>query len=183
MSTKGIFKNKKGFTLAETLLVVLLILIVSGILASGIPTVIRVYHNITDASNAQALISTTMTELRDKIALATDIKNGATPSSELNFVSEDGREYTLTSTKEGLYLDDHTSSEYGEKNSRLLVTDSAAARNLCAVFKTVSYTSGIVTFDNLKVCRKKEVDDKGIENANALVEIETYKVKVIKNTN
>ena len=53
-----------GFTLAETLLAVLILLMVSSIVAAGIPSARRAYEKVVLASNAEVLLSTTITTLR-----------------------------------------------------------------------------------------------------------------------
>ena len=49
-------KNQSGFTLAETLLTVLILLLVSGIVATGMPAVQTAYEKIVISANAQAKI-------------------------------------------------------------------------------------------------------------------------------
>ena len=51
-------KRKSGFTLAETLLAVLILLPVSGIVETGIHVARNIYQKVVIGANAQALLST-----------------------------------------------------------------------------------------------------------------------------
>ena len=61
MTIKKKLKGKSGFTLAETLLAVLILLLVSTIVANGIPVARNVYNNVIIGANAQMLLSTAVT--------------------------------------------------------------------------------------------------------------------------
>ena len=63
-------RNESGFTLAETLLTTLILLMVSVIMATGIPAARDAYEKIVLASNAQVLLSTTINALRDELGTA-----------------------------------------------------------------------------------------------------------------
>ena len=62
-----------GFSLAETLLAVLILLMVSSIVAAGIPSARNAYEKVVLTANADVLLSTTMTTLRNELGTATDI--------------------------------------------------------------------------------------------------------------
>ncbi len=59
-----------GFTLAETLLAVLILLLVSGIVATGVPVARNVYYKTVLSANAQVMLSTAVTALRDELGTA-----------------------------------------------------------------------------------------------------------------
>ena len=175
---KSLFRRNRGFTLAETLLAVVIVLLVSGIVASGVPMAINVYHKITDAANANVLLSTTMTELRDKLALATDLDCSA--KTKLSFRGNNGRKYTLefvsnSDVVTGLFLNDKTND--GKSDSRLLVSNAAAAKNLCADFEEVDCSNGVITFTGIKIYRKSDSEKKS-----PIAEIDTYKIKQLTYT-
>ena len=65
-----------GFTLAETLVAVLILLMVSAVVAEGLPAAVNAYRKAVDASNAQILLSTTVDALRGELSTAWDIKVG-----------------------------------------------------------------------------------------------------------
>ena len=70
---KKLRKNRGGFSLAETLIAILILLMVSAIVGGAIPTASTVYKKTVDAANAQILLSTTLTELRDELSTASNI--------------------------------------------------------------------------------------------------------------
>ena len=92
-------KNNYGFTLAETIIAVGLVLIVTAMLATGLPRAYESYKGIVDSADAHTLISTTMTELRDKLALAKDIQI-ADDNITINFIGSNGRKYTIESVQD-----------------------------------------------------------------------------------
>ena len=61
MKRKRKLRSNKGFTLAETLLAVLILLLVSTIVATGIPAARNAYEKVVEASNAQAVLATAAT--------------------------------------------------------------------------------------------------------------------------
>ena len=72
-------KRAAGFTLAETLMTVLILLMVSAVVAGGMPAAMNTYHKAVDAANAQLLLSTTVNALRDELSTAWDVEvNGTT---------------------------------------------------------------------------------------------------------
>ena len=172
--------GKAGFTLAETLLAMMLLLIVAALLAQGVPLAFNAYKKVDQAANANMLLSTTMTELRDKLAFSDDI---VISENVITFTSSTGREYSLgyNADKEGLYLEDRTSSEYnpGEVNdSRLLVSDAAAAKELYAYFTKVEKNAAgtVLTFENLGVYSKTDP-----EQAYPYIKVDEFDVRLLKN--
>ena len=63
-------KNRYGFSLAETLMAVLILLLVSSVIAAGIPAAVNAYTKAVDGANAHALLSTTVNALRSELSLA-----------------------------------------------------------------------------------------------------------------
>ena len=73
---KSVFRKligKRGFTLAETMIAVLILLMVVSIVGAAIPTASSVYTKAVDTANAQVLLSTAMTVLRDELGNATEV--------------------------------------------------------------------------------------------------------------
>ena len=82
---KKLRKNRGGFSLAETLIAILILLMVSAIVGGAIPTASTVFRKTVDAANAQLLLSTTLEELRDELSTASNIKvSGTTTVSYRN---------------------------------------------------------------------------------------------------
>ena len=71
--------QKAGFTLAETLVTILILLMVSSIVAGGIPAATNAYYKAVDGANAQVLLSTAATALRDELGTARDITVSGAP--------------------------------------------------------------------------------------------------------
>ncbi len=63
--------SQRGFSLTEMLLALALFVILTGMVAMGIPVATRTYTRAVDGSNAQTLLSTATTTLRDELSLAT----------------------------------------------------------------------------------------------------------------
>ena len=67
---KKSFRDKRGFSLAEVLIAILLVLMMTSIVAAGMPAATNAYYIIVDSANAQTLLSTTMTSMRDELSSA-----------------------------------------------------------------------------------------------------------------
>ena len=63
--------SQGGFTLTELFATIVILLLVAGIVAGGVPAAARAYEQVVDGANAQLLLSTTMTVLRDELSQAT----------------------------------------------------------------------------------------------------------------
>lgn len=171
---KRLFIGKRsGFTLAETLVATLLLLIASAMLTQGIPLAYNAYKKVDLSANAHVLASTTMTELRDKLAFSKEIEIN---ENKISFTGNNGRSYILSCdlSKGGLYLEDKTDDGYDD--SRLLVSDSASAKELYADFKNVSLDGEILVFDDLAVYRRTDA-----EKASPFIIIDDFDVRLLKN--
>ena len=70
---KGIrakLRSVSGLSFAELLVTTLILLLVTEIVADGLPAVIRLYRQTVDIANAEAYLSTTIIALRSKLCLA-----------------------------------------------------------------------------------------------------------------
>lgn len=156
-------KKSGGFTLAETLLAVLILLLVSAIVAEGMPVVRNVYEKVFIGANAQVLLSTTVTALRDELGTAWDVSVGADGKSVTYFSASTGAQSKL-------YLDGNTImiTEYVEydglntaaeskDNTYALVSEAASTGNrkndLQVLFDSIEVNkdNGIVEIKNLRV--------------------------------
>lgn len=164
---------------------------VSGIVAAAIPTASNVYMKTVDAANAQVLLSTVMTELRNELSdaviesptgdeSATTITythgNGGTRSLSLvsNGTPEDGivlsvQEYQYNS-ETGMITQSTTTQ------SRLLVSSTAATNDLVVSFEGASFADGVLTFKNLTV---KKMNKDGT-TGNALAECASFAIRGLK---
>ncbi|MBQ9633223.1 MAG: prepilin-type N-terminal cleavage/methylation domain-containing protein, partial [Lachnospiraceae bacterium] len=64
-------KSRGGFSLVELLLTTIILLLAASIVARGVPAANLVYRETVDKANAQVLLSTAMTVLRDDVGFAT----------------------------------------------------------------------------------------------------------------
>lgn len=72
-------RSNKGFTLTEMLVTMLIVVMASTLLATGVPTAIEAYKKTVSSANAQVALTTTTSALRAELGLATEVrvKNGA----------------------------------------------------------------------------------------------------------
>ena len=164
MKRKSKLKSRSGFTLAETLLAILILLLVSSIVAQGIPVARNVYNRVVLGANAQVLLSTTVTALRDELGTAWDVTAGTgTDNKSLTYFSADIgsrsklwvdtatntiqiQEYVTT---EGL----NTDATHSVGSARALVSEKAATRELRVTYSTATCADGAVTIKGLGVYR------------------------------
>ena len=161
---KNIVKRKLhinyGFTLAETLLAVLILLMVSSIVAAGIPSARRAYEKVVLASNAEVLLSTTITTLRNELGKAMDVKangndityynttRGATSKISLDKVldTSPNTEKTIVLFR---YLGDYVYNSAAEKIA--MSSSSSRDRDLYVTYTGVVCENGIITFSGVSV--------------------------------
>ena len=159
-------KSRLGFSLAETLLAVLILLMVSTIVATGIPAARNAYEKVVLASNAEVLLSTTITTLRYELGTAQDVKKPANKTGEiLNSVITyynptrgassklyvaDGGENDKKIMFQRYYSEDGLSMDYA---ATPLVSPKTSTQDLYVTYGSVSYNNGIVTFSGLQVNR------------------------------
>ena len=174
MKQKNQKRNRGGFTLAETLIAVLILTMVAGIVAGGIPAARNALDKAVDTSHSQLLLSTTMTSLRNELATASSITCASETVNEDGSVAEDpaarkiisyvdssGAVCTLQSEDDGIYVEKEASPDISSGvyhpgiPHRLLVSEQAATKNLYAAFTSASYSNGIVKIEGLKVCKKQ----------------------------
>ena len=166
MQPKRKLKNRSGFTLAETLLAVLILLLVSGIVASGIPAAKNAYLKVIVGANAQALASTTVNALKDELTSAWDVQKcldgsityfSANTGARSKIFLESGSDGTSAVIKlqeyigMGIALEGVTEGALDRHEARPLVSDKAKTSDLYVTYDSVSVdaTDDTVTFTNL----------------------------------
>ena len=172
-------RGRAGFTLAETLITVLILLMVSGVVAAGIPSAANALEKAVDGANAQVLLSTTMTVLRDELANArmntNDVESPISISDSkkiIYYTGGDGtqmqiesKDYTNTGSDNGIFITPRGGTE------RSLVSKEAATGNMFAVYDSIEYdkAAGVVTVKDLSVRKGNSV----------IVSVAEYKIRVI----
>ena len=133
-------RARRGFTLAEALVTILILLLATAIVAAGLPAAVRAYHDVVDAANAEVLLSTTMTALREELGSTEGFALG--DGNALNYYkssSLQGRRAQLISGSTGILI------SLGD-GSRELVSGAAATRRLHAEFTGITYDTANQTF-------------------------------------
>ena len=73
MKRYRLLQNKSGFSLIETVVAMLLVVLMSGMMVTGIRLAVKVYTTVVDKANAQVLLTTTETILRNELSSAKKI--------------------------------------------------------------------------------------------------------------
>lgn len=125
-------KLSSGFTLAETLLAVLILLMVSVIMTTGIPAAKNAYEKVVMASNAEVLLSTTISSLRNELGAAkisTPVENDYV-SYYSGAASYDAasKHYVTSGTQSMICLNENFTGDYA-------VYKSAADPNKCIMIQ------------------------------------------------
>lgn len=89
-------RGKGGFTLTEMLVTMLILVLASSLLATGIPVAIDTYQKTVKSANAQAALSTTATALRRELSLASYV---TVEDNKIGYVSrEEGCALSIQNT-------------------------------------------------------------------------------------
>ena len=150
-----------GFSLAETLMAVLILLLVSAVVAAGMPMARSAYENAVDAANAHTLLSTTVTMLRSELCQAQYISGGGTndagESVPIRYRSaRTGTTATLSNDASlGVKITDYADATAAVE--RPLVTTQAATKRLRTEIGGISYADGVYTVTGLCVKRGSTV--------------------------
>lgn len=161
-------RENRGFTLAETLMAVLILLMATSVVAAGLPAAANALQNAVDASHAQVLLSTTMIAIRDELSTAREINtvNGTT----IEYKDSKGIRSIISSESDGIYLTkangyvddrDPLNPEGADSNAskRLLISKEASTSNMYPFFTNVSNASNpnIVKITGLAVKRGSNI--------------------------
>lgn len=156
------FKDSRGFSLAEMLMAVLILLLVSGIVATGMPAATNAYNKVILGANAKTMLSTAITALHDELGTAWQVENSTDHKSLTYFNGSTGAK-SIISLGENLVItiqdyvslsDDliHNSSAR-QGNAHELVSGASYTPQMYVTFNSIEYANGIVTITGLKVCK------------------------------
>ena len=164
--------RRSGFTLTETLAVVIILLLVSGVVAAGMPVAANAYTKVVDSGNAQVLLSTSKIALREELSTATEIdpKDGklyyrsARYGVMAELSCEDGAiwlEYLQEKDSDGKYNKRYDpSADDAEEQKKLYLrplVSTAAATDLEVEYRSITYENGLFTVEGLTVKKDSRV--------------------------
>jgi len=168
------FKNRisleKGFSIAEMLIAVLILLMVSSVVAAGVPVAAQAYVKITDAADAESLLSTTMTMLRSELSTADSatVLCGSTDGCFVQYRNLDsGSLYTITApVSDGI-------PQQITVNNGSVTTNFVAAQDamgsMYTSFTGAEYSNGVITIKGLAVYK----------NEKAITDPQDFSIRVI----
>lgn len=169
-------ENNSGVTLSETLAAVLILLMVSSIVAAGLPVAAKAYHNVVDSSNAQLLLSTTVTNLRDELSDAKLEPSAVTEDGSgvysVAYTSTLGGASSIIFKPDAVYINSVNISDDENETERKLVSDKAAAGLVFSV-DSVAYSDGVVKLTGAKVTKRGQ--------ANVLASLPELDIRVLGN--
>ena len=162
---KSKLKDSRGFSLAETLLAVLILLLVSVVVATGMPAVTNAYNKVVLGANAKTMLSTAVTALHDEIGTAWQVENSTDNKSIMYFNGSTGAKSMISSAaNQSIKVQDYmslnddlihsTGATVGSAHD--LVYGSSIKPEMYVTFDTISYANGIVTITGLKVCKRTD---------------------------
>ena len=176
-------KSRRGFTLAEMLIAMLIVLMVAAVVAEGIPVAANALDKVQEASNAQLLLSTTMTALREELSMARDIQVSGKTITYTNSMGlksqiglgdgDDGKVIMLTqytnleepASVESTLVSSETASKSRRTGAPVLYTTYTGA--------AFDKTQGVVTFSELAVKR--------VDSDKVAASVESYSIRVVGN--
>lgn len=188
MRIKKKLKNQKGFSLAETLLAVLILLLVSVIVANGIPVARNVYNNVIVGANAQVLLSTAVNALRNELGTAQKVDVDNSPTI-IYYKASIGAysQLSIGDGTEGIQLLDYVYQDPADKEWKALpresteqgihalVSNAASNKNLFVTYESVArdtVNKDVLVFSNIEVKR--------MTSGNPVVaSLETLKIRLI----
>lgn len=151
-------KNNRGFSLTELLVTIVIVSLLSMMIVTGVQTATSTYRKVTDKANAQVLLATCMTMLRNELTTARVIPDaGSTDRKSIRYIGGNGgyegkirsgviasTELTGSSEQEQLYI-----SMNGAE--RLMVDGITATNELLISFESIEEEDGIITVTGLSV--------------------------------
>jgi len=157
-------KSSIGFTLSETLITVLILVMVSGVVAGGLPSAVTAYSKAVDAANAQVLISTTINALRAELSTARGVHlSNGTSGDPIYFSSATGSKAKIYKENDVIMVQDflmYDESGPQKKNgeavpARDLVSKSAVTNGLKVSYSSTAWQDPgkVLVFNGLKVTK------------------------------
>ena len=181
-------RGRSGFTIAETLVAVLILLMVSSVVAAGIPAAKSAFEKVVVGANAEILLSTSVASLRDQLAAADRVT-----------VEEDGKTLNYYSNDAGIHARIYPDAEAGAimiqeyigydggtgggEAVRKLVTGAGATESLIIRYESASCEGQMVTIRGLAVFKdpKKGTGQAAGSDGEPLTAVDILNIRVIGN--
>lgn len=161
--TRDSKRLRAGFTITEMLAVMAILALAGTIAVTGIPAAQRAYVAAVDASNAQVMLSTAGTQLRDELSVAdpstssVQVSNSVTDGDML-FVTfrslETGYETQVRCRdSQGIYVLQQTDDGATSVETPLVPekATAGASQNLRVKASSIDYADGVFTVRDLRV--------------------------------
>lgn len=142
-------RNSRGFTLSETLTTVLLLAIVFAGITGGIVAVSDAYQKITVRSEAQTLLSTTVTEISKELREAVNISSD---DGKISFYSaRRGRYISIQNGTDtvGIVIREYSDGSETETEEIRLLSEKTETSNLVSLIdpeKSIQLENGVIRF-------------------------------------
>ena len=148
--------KRKGFSLTELLAAVLILGMVSSVVAGGIPVAKDAYEKVTLSANAQVMLSTAISALRNELCTASEVK-AVDSGNKLKFFS--GNIQNECTIEYDASANSIMMTPYNKASAkRDLVSDATGDRQLKVICSSggMSYdkNKGIVTITGLRAVDK-----------------------------
>ena len=124
MRLKQLIKTKKGFSLTELLVAILILAMVSAVVAGGIPVAKDAYEKITLSANAQVMLSTAISALRNELCTAEDV-NIDSATGKIEYYDSSIKNYSSISkqgSKGDVMLTKYSRNPKSDERTQRLVT-------------------------------------------------------------
>ncbi len=170
----------RGFTLAETLICMLILLMVAGIVGGAIPAASKAFTKAVDASNAQVLLSTAITVIRNELSTATNVEvssdgsyvtyNSGTTGSPSMICKQDGKVEIWTWYGYEITRNSETKEPANPSATRPVVSDQAVTKNLYLDYSKFVEGNGSIELQGLAVMMKSMVaEDKKVAGRDSML--------------
>lgn len=172
--TRAHDRAQRGYSLTELLVTLTVLMLVTAIMATAVPSALRAYAKVVDASNAQVLLATTATRLRDELSMAnpdTSTMNLDGSNVMTSFTSlETGYQVTFFSDDMGDLCKREKAVGSGASNDSTAVETPliptkderpGGTATLCATYDSITYSQskGVFEVNNLRVVKFEPVAD------------------------
>ena len=182
--------KRKGFSLTELLAAVLILSMVSAVVAGGIPVAKDAYEKITLSANAQVMLSTAVSALRNELCKASEVKKTDTTVleyfstsiqnySQISLKDKDGNDTTTPGTATDIVViqySHNTGSSENPPQPHKLVSAKAGDDRLHVVYSSLNYANGVVEIRGLEVV---ELDSNGDRVGSPRAELDSLKISII----